>query len=181
MEYLSKWAVTCCALDTFDSDMIAQVLLYEVVLKYGLPERIISDNGSSYYVSDAMTTVLNRLGISRSLASVEHPQTDGLVERLNRTLKTSLAIVVGQEPSDCWCEYLPFVIFAYNNTAIQSGTKLTPFLIMHGREAKLPLIPAIQFDETDRIPIHKCGTFLNRTVPMIHAMAIANMRKAQDQ
>ncbi|GAN11037.1 hypothetical protein MAM1_0455c10590 [Mucor ambiguus] len=173
MEYLSKWAVTC-ALDTFDSDMIAQVLLYEVVLKYG----IISDNGASY-VSDAMTTVLNRLGISRFLTSVEHPQTDGLVERLNRTLKTSLSIVVGQEPND-WCEYLPFVTFAYN-TAVQASTKLTPFRIMHhGREAKLPLIPAIQLDDTDKIPIRKWGTFLNRTVPMIHAKAIENIRKAQD-
>lgn len=138
MEYLSKWApAVTCALDTFDSDMIAQVLLYdEVVLKYGLLERIISDNGSSY-VSDAMTTtVLNRLGISRSSTSMEYPQTDELVERLNRTtlMKTSLAIVVVQEPND-WCEYLPFVAFAYNNntTSIQSSTKLTPFRIMlHG-------------------------------------------------
>ncbi|CEP09833.1 hypothetical protein, partial, partial [Parasitella parasitica] len=78
MEYLSKWTVTC-ALKSYDTDSIAQVLLYDVVLKYGLPERIISDNGSSY-LSDAMTIIINRLGIARSLTSVKHPQSDGLVE-----------------------------------------------------------------------------------------------------
>ncbi|GAN11692.1 endonuclease and reverse transcriptase activity [Mucor ambiguus] len=176
MEYLSKWAVTC-ALDSFDTDMIAQVLLYEVILKYGLPERIISDNGASY-VSDAMTIVLQRLGISRALTSVEHPQSDGLVERFNRTLKTSIAIVAGQEPN-AWCEYLPFITFAYN-TAEQASTKLTPFKIMHGREAVLPLFPSIKVEDEDKDSVYKWGKFLNRTVPLIHSKAIANIKKAQE-
>ncbi|CEP12915.1 hypothetical protein [Parasitella parasitica] len=62
MDYLSKWTVTC-ALKSYDTESIAQLLLYDVVLKYGLPERIISDNGSSY-VSDAMKIIINRLGIA---------------------------------------------------------------------------------------------------------------------
>ncbi|GAN07099.1 hypothetical protein MAM1_0148c06591 [Mucor ambiguus] len=156
--------------------MIAQVLLYEVVLKYGLPERLISDNGSSY-ISDAMTLVLKQLGISRALTSVEHPQTDGSVERFSRTLKTSIAIVVGQEPNT-WCEYLPFVTFAYN-TAVQSSTQLTPFRIMHGRDSVIPLFPSVQVDYKDKDAVYKWGRFLNRTVPLTHSKAITNIKKAQ--
>lgn len=44
MEYLSKWAVTA-ALPSFDTDHIVPVLLYEVVLKFGVPARLITDNG----------------------------------------------------------------------------------------------------------------------------------------
>ncbi|KAG0753256.1 hypothetical protein G6F22_021529 [Rhizopus arrhizus] len=45
MEYLSKWVVTV-ALPSFDSDHVAQAILYEIVLKIGLPERLITDNGN---------------------------------------------------------------------------------------------------------------------------------------
>ncbi|KAF1802331.1 hypothetical protein FB192DRAFT_1447148 [Mucor lusitanicus] len=42
--YLHKWAVTA-ALPSFDTDHIVPVLLYEVVLKFGVPARLITDNG----------------------------------------------------------------------------------------------------------------------------------------
>lgn len=91
---------------------MAQVLLYEVVLKSGLPAKMINDNGFNY-VWEAMRFICQRLGLSRSLKSVEQPQTDGLVERLNRTIKTGLATVFGEHP-ETWCEYLSFIAFAYN-------------------------------------------------------------------
>ena len=87
MEYLSKWVVTA-ALPSFDTDHVVPILLFEEVLKLGVSAKLITDNGSNY-VSEAMVQICRRLGIQRSLISVEHPQTDGLVERINRTIKTS--------------------------------------------------------------------------------------------
>ncbi|KAG0774893.1 hypothetical protein G6F62_012113 [Rhizopus arrhizus] len=52
MKYLSKWIITA-ALPSFDFDHVIQVLLYEVVLKFGVPRRLITDNGSNY-ISEAM-------------------------------------------------------------------------------------------------------------------------------
>ena len=126
MEYLSRWAITA-ALPSFDSDHVSQVLLFEVVLKHGAPRRLITDNGTNF-VSEAMKLVCKRLGISRSLTSVEHPQTDGLVERFNRTIKIGLATYIESEPKR-WDEVLPFVTFAYN-TAKQTSTGFTPFELM---------------------------------------------------
>lgn len=80
-EYLSKCTITV-ALPSYDTNHIAQALLYELVLKFGVPSRLITDNGSSL-VGDAMAQVCVRLGIKISLTSVEHPQTDGQVERMN--------------------------------------------------------------------------------------------------
>ncbi|KAG1136541.1 hypothetical protein G6F37_013706 [Rhizopus arrhizus] len=104
MEYLTKWVVAV-PLRSFETSSIIQVLLYELVLKYGLPRRLISDNDANY-ILETMTVVCSRLGISWSLTSVEHPQSDGLVERINRTLKTSLSIVVGSDLKT-WAQHLP--------------------------------------------------------------------------
>jgi ribosomal protein L21E len=65
-----------------------------------------------------------------------HPQTDGLVERFNRTLCDMLACYVNKEPEE-WDKYLPFVTFAYN-TAIQSTLKECPFYLFFGRAPLLP-------------------------------------------
>jgi hypothetical protein len=87
MEYLTRWAVTV-ALPPMESEVIATVLLYEVVLKFGTPKRLITENGSNL-TSDVMNTMTKSLQIRHATTSVEHPQTDGLVERLNpTTLKT---------------------------------------------------------------------------------------------
>ncbi|KAG1031847.1 hypothetical protein G6F57_011679 [Rhizopus arrhizus] len=173
MEYLSKWIVTA-ALPSFDSDHVIQVLLYEVVLKFGVPTRLITDNGSNY-ISEAMKQVCQRLGIRRSLTSVEHPQTDGLVERINRTLKTSLATCADQDALN-WDEYLPFVTFAYN-TAKQESTKFSPFEVMFGRKPQLPLLPYTE----DKLlyETEPWAVYLKNHIPLVHGKALENIKKAQ--
>lgn len=84
-----------------------------------------------------MNLVCARLDIKRSLTSVEHPSTDGLVERFNRTLKEGLAVYVNQDPLS-WDNYLPFVTFAYN-TAHHVSTGYSPFKLLYGRNPDIPL------------------------------------------
>ncbi|KAI9560570.1 hypothetical protein GHT06_011517 [Daphnia sinensis] len=56
-----------------------------------------------------------------------HPQTDGLVERFNRTLCDMLACYVVDEPEE-WDRYLPFVTFACN-TSQQTTLRDNPFYL----------------------------------------------------
>ncbi|KAI9555943.1 hypothetical protein GHT06_018484 [Daphnia sinensis] len=74
--------------------------------------------------------------IRRIRTTAYHPQTDGLVERFNRTLCDMLACYVADEPEK-WDKYLPFVTFAYN-TAKQASIKETPFYLFFGREPIMP-------------------------------------------
>jgi transposase InsO family protein len=174
-EYLSKWVITA-ALASFDTDHIIPIILFEVCLKLGVPNRLITDNGSNF-ISEAMNQVCTRLGIRRSLTAVEHPQTDGLVERLNRTIKTSLAICADNNPFE-WDEHLPFVTFAYN-TAKQSSTGYSPFEVMFGRKAKLPLVPDDPTIPRRTYETEEWAAYLNNHLPLVHGQAMKNIEKAQ--
>lgn len=175
MEYLSKWVVTA-ALPSLETDQIIQVLLFEIVLKLQLPERLLTDNGTNL-ISQAMAQVCSRLGIRRSLTSVEAPQTDGLVERLNRTIKTSLAITVGQAP-DTWDEHLPFVTFAYN-TATQESTGFSPFEVLFGVKARLPTHLHQDLNSARTYETEEWVAYLNNNLPLIQGTALENIRKSQ--
>ena len=57
--------------------------------------------------------------------------------RFNRTLKTALAKLVNED-SDNWDLLIPRVLFAYH-TSVHAFTKCTPFEVMYGHKAKLPV------------------------------------------
>jgi hypothetical protein len=175
-EYLSKWTITV-ALPSYDTTHIAQALLYELVLKFGVPSRLITDNGSSL-VGDAMSQVCLRLGIKRSLTSVEHPQTDGQVERMNRTLKVSLASAVHTEPT-AWDKYLQFITFAYN-TAKHATTGFSPFFVLFGRHPVLPNKDGLIIQEYKTYETETWVNYLNRYIPLLHKKVLKNMKTAKE-
>ncbi|GET58599.1 DDE-type integrase/transposase/recombinase [Rhizophagus irregularis DAOM 181602=DAOM 197198] len=74
---------------------------------------------------------LERCGINHRLSTPYRPQTNGLVERFNKTLCEGLA-KLGEEDWD------KHVLFAYR-TKKQSSTGIKPFYATYGRRAKLPL------------------------------------------
>ncbi|KAK2899431.1 hypothetical protein Q8A73_012560 [Channa argus] len=65
-----------------------------------------------------------------------HPQSDGLVERFNRTLATQLSILTSRHQKD-WDQHLPLVLWAYR-TAVQESSQCTPATLMFGRELRTP-------------------------------------------
>ena len=76
-----------------------------------MPEQLLSDRGQNF-LSELMLEVCKLLGTKKINTMGYHPQTDGLVERLNRTLITVLFKCVEKHGRD-WDECLPYVLFAY--------------------------------------------------------------------
>ncbi|GLV33452.1 hypothetical protein CBL_20190, partial [Carabus blaptoides fortunei] len=91
----------------------AKILIDEIILRYGAPRRIISDNGAQF-VSEIMQQVCYVFNITQSLTSTYHPQSNP-VERKNRDLKPQLAIQVGKE-HHTWAEKLATIRFAMNSS-----------------------------------------------------------------
>ena len=71
-----------------------------------------------------------------------HPQTDGLVERFNRTLTDMLSKKVQKGGKD-WDQQLPYVLFAYR-TSLQESTGESPFFLLYGHNPEMPTDAALQ-------------------------------------
>nr|XP_025035341.1 uncharacterized protein LOC112544063 [Pelodiscus sinensis] len=76
----------------------------------GLPRELLTDQGTNL-TSKVMTELCRTLQIRKLRTSVYHPQTDGLVERFNRTLKGMLRKFAQDDPRE-WDKLLPALMFA---------------------------------------------------------------------
>ncbi|KAL5479604.1 hypothetical protein EMCRGX_G023150 [Ephydatia muelleri] len=133
-DYFTKW-VEAVALPTKEASGIASSL-FKIFMKMGLPAVITTDQGSEFknQLNDEMMKILN---IKHHLITAYHPQSNGLVERFNQSLQNMLRKYI-QEKKEKWDDYLDTCTFAYN-TSRHESTKFTPFEIMFGRKAILPL------------------------------------------
>ena len=77
------------------------------------------------------------LGVSKTRTSPYYPQSDGLIERFNRSLLSLLSMATKQDEHN-WDLHLPLVILVYC-TSVQESTGCTPFELVFGREARLPV------------------------------------------
>ena len=114
---------------------IADIFVNKLITKYGAPETVLTDQGTNF-LSSLIKEICRLFKIKQIRTTAHHPQTDGLVERFNRTLCDMLACYVVDEAEE-WDKYLPFVTLAYN-TSKQATLKQTPFYLFFGREPILP-------------------------------------------
>ena len=84
-----------------------------------------------------MTQLCRLLAIEMTRSTLYHPQSDGLEERCNRTLLSMLATYLDDQPI-AWDEYLSKLCMAYNSS-VQSATGYSPYFLMFGRDAHLPM------------------------------------------
>ena len=81
--------------------------------------------------------------------SGNQPQTNGLTERMNRTINNMLANIVSKNRHDCY-EWLPTLVWSYN-TPKHSATGYTPFELNHEIAATL-LLDAKLTDQAEKQP-----------------------------
>lgn len=175
MDYFTKWTVTA-ALESFATKSVADVLIFSVILIFGKPNQWITDNGKKF-ISQAMKVVCERMGIKKLDTSMEHPQSDGLIERMNRTIKSALSLYCENNPQ-AWDLYLPFVTFSIN-TSVQKSTGFTPFQAMFGRQAVLPALA--DFPRVDKMSYkaEEWIAYLNHYLPIIHEEIQVNIQLSQ--
>ena len=70
-------------------------------------------------------------------ASIEHPQTNGQVEYANRVLFRGLKRRL-EKAKGTWADEVPRIVWAYDTTP-QSTTKETPFSLVYGSDAMIPV------------------------------------------
>ena len=132
MDYFSRYAIVVAIPDK-TAETVASVLVDQVVLKYGPPNKLLTDNGGEFK-NALMSAIMQALKAERVFTAPYNPQCDGMVERFNRTLLHMLACYVKEDQKD-WDMLLPHLVYAYNNTppAAFLAAGITPFQIVFGR------------------------------------------------
>lgn len=101
-------------------------------------------------------TLMGKLGVKLLFSTASHPQTDGQIEVVNRSLGTILR-VLKKKNLKSWEECLPHAEFAYN-WAKHSTTSKIPFMMVYGFEPStafdilpLPLYERVNMDIDKRV------------------------------
>nr|GFA00217.1 reverse transcriptase domain-containing protein [Tanacetum cinerariifolium] len=84
MDYFTKW-IEAKAVATITGRQVKKFVWDNIVCRFGIPGEIISDNGKQF-ANNPFKDWCDKLNITQHFASVKHPQSNGLVERANRSL-----------------------------------------------------------------------------------------------
>ncbi|UYV61758.1 hypothetical protein LAZ67_1006359, partial [Cordylochernes scorpioides] len=142
-DYLTRYAMTK-AIPNGSSEEVGKFIVEDVILKHGAPRELISDRGRTF-ISHIIRDINNLCGTAHRFTSAYHPQTNGLTERLNKTLGDMLSMYVDVDQRN-WDSVLPYETFAYN-TAKQETTGFSPFYHVHGRDVETPLDTILTYRE----------------------------------
>ena len=175
IERLTSW-IEAFPLASCESHAIAEILLHEIIFRYGIPRYFVTDQGSNF-LSHLMAEVCTMLNIKKINTTPYHPQANGIVERLNGTLVKGISHYCSSRQTD-WDEYLPSVLFAYR-TSMNASRKDSPYYLMFGREATLPT--DLQFNPgrklSPQVEDHRAR--IVSQVQVAQRLARVNLRKSQ--
>ena len=110
-----------------------------IVLHFGVPHRILSNNGTQF-TSKKFENFCERHAIKHYRSSAYHPMTNGQVERANGIIPQGIKTYIFDRLSAYdkkWVEELPTVLWAVRTTANRAmGEK--PFFLVYGADVVLP-------------------------------------------
>jgi len=176
MDFLTKWPEVFAVPDQ-TAATIAKLLVEEIVSRHGVPSEILSDRGRAF-MSGLMKEVESLLGFHKVNTTAYHPQSDGLVERFNRTLIAMLA-KSSKEGGKDWDQHLPYILFAYR-VSQQDSTRESPFFLLYGRDPRLPtpaaLCPSLVRDDVN---LREHGVELATRMSAAWEEARKNVKNAQ--
>jgi len=117
------------------AETCARVYASQIVTIHGTGSKLITDQGRAF-MSTFFQQTCKILGIHKVNTTSFHPSSNGMIERLHRTLPTGLSHFVTSANNN-WDVLVPFFLMAYRATP-NTTTKYSQFYLIHGRETLLP-------------------------------------------
>jgi len=116
--------------DIPNATQTAKAFIKHIYKLHGLPYDIITDRGSQF-TSEFWQEFLFLLSVHSKIATTDHHETVGQVERCNSYIEQYLRCFSRSFYHDDWLDFLPLAEFAYNNS-IHPSTNESPFFINYG-------------------------------------------------
>ncbi|KAJ8936894.1 hypothetical protein NQ318_010921 [Aromia moschata] len=121
--------------------------------------------------------VCRTLDIRKTRTTALHPQSDGMVERMNRTINRYLSKVVSDHQRD-WDQFFHLFLLAYRSS-VHETTGQTPASIVMGRELRLPC--DLKFGCTPGDDVAGEVSTLRQRMDDIHERVRSNIQGASDR
>lgn len=133
-----------------DAQTVAREFVRNIVLKFGAPAQILTDQGSNF-LSNLFKSVCKLLRIKKIQTTAFRPESNGGLERSHRVLAEYLRHYVREDQSD-WDEWIPYAVYVYNTT-VHTATQFTPFELVYGFKSEAPSAlresPSVQYNYDD--------------------------------
>jgi hypothetical protein len=126
---------------------VADISFRAWIKRYGCPLEVHSDQGKQYE-SALFREMCKLLEINKTRTTPLHPRSDGMIERMNRSINDMLSKYIKSHQKD-WDQCLDFITMAYNSTPHES-TGISPYKLVFGREMSFPI--DIITDKVDEAP-----------------------------
>ncbi|XP_035832008.1 uncharacterized protein LOC118481031 [Helianthus annuus] len=95
VDYFTKW-VEAKALASTTSAVVKRFIWEQIICRFGLPLRIITDNGTNF-AADDLERWFKELYIEHTFSSVAHPQGNGQVEAVNKSIVDGIKARLGEK------------------------------------------------------------------------------------
>ncbi|KAG9442458.1 hypothetical protein H6P81_018312 [Aristolochia fimbriata] len=144
-DYFSKWAEVA-AYQEAKATTIADFIRTQIIYRYGVPRYIVTDRFAK------------KICIQQRTSSAYNPTTNGLAGAFNKTLCKILKKTIGAHTKS-WDENLGESLWPYKIT-FQTPTQSTPYLLVYGTEAVLPLevqLPSLRMAIREGLTIEECA------------------------
>ena len=132
IDRFTRW-MEAVPLKTMTAVDCARALVETWIVRYGAPSDVVSDQGRQF-VSSLWAELLRLCGITSARTTAYHPQANGMVERLHRTLKERL---MARGAGAAWMDHLPAVLLGLR-AAVREDAGVSPAELVFGAPLRLP-------------------------------------------
>ena len=142
IDYFTKW-VEATSYATVTKNVVARFIRHNLICRYGVPERIITDNGKNLN-NNMIPQLCKQFKLQHHNSSPYRSKMNGAVEAANKNIKKTVQKMT--VTYKYWHEMLPFALHGYLTSA-RTSTGETPYSLVYGMEAVLPIevqIPSLR-------------------------------------
>ncbi|XP_022019418.1 uncharacterized protein LOC110919460 [Helianthus annuus] len=120
VDYFTKW-VEAKALASTSAMMVCKFIWEHIICRFGLPLKIVTDNGTNF-ASEYLQEWMKELNIEHTFSSVAHPQGNGQVESVNKSIVKGIKAHLGTKRRG-WVDGLPSILWAHRTMPKQALAK----------------------------------------------------------
>ena len=126
----TRW-IEACPMSDITASSVAYAFLNTWISRFGVPLHVVTDRGTQFE-SELFSELSKLTGFHRLRTTAYHPQTNGMIERAHRTLKS--AIIAKKQT---WISALPCILIALRSIPTEN---MSPFCAVTGTNMRVPQV-----------------------------------------